>query len=321
MYQYSPAGLYYTVSNKFTTGCGTCIAAVINDNAFNATDEITLLRGHHSIIVGGEFVRNQLNFRSGFNSNGNFATNGEYSGSGPNGGSTLGDADLDFLFGLQSSFQQSPQQQEALRGNIPSIYVQDTWHATPRLTAVAGIRWSPDFFPVDYFNHGSVFSMSAFTAGQKSIVFPSAPAGSLFYGDPGVGRNFTGSSPWLFSPQRWFLLRSRGQRQNRNPRRLRIDLRRTQLLHRPTRPAEPALRPQHQPEPDIHLRPDQPHQSLVHWHGDKLAFPAAAPFRNLRHFLSADAVGRAALEVPPRVQLAVHHEHPARLPARLPVAD
>ncbi|HEX5283518.1 MAG TPA: carboxypeptidase-like regulatory domain-containing protein [Bryocella sp.] len=200
VYQYSPAGLYYTVTNKFTTGCGTCIAAVINDNAFNATDELTLLRGHHSIVVGGEFVRNQLNFRSGFNSNGNFATNGEYSGSGPNGGSTLGDADLDFLFGLQSSFQQSPQQQEALRGNIPSLYVQDTWHTTPRLTVVAGVRWSPDFFPVDYFNRGSVFSMSAFTSGQKSIVFPSAPAGSLFYGDPGVGRNFTGSSPWLFSP-------------------------------------------------------------------------------------------------------------------------
>ena len=65
---------------------------------------------------------------------------------------------------------------------------------------VAGIRWSPDFFPVDYFNRGSVFSMSAFLAGQASTVFPTAPAGSLFYGDPGVGRNFTGSSPWLFSP-------------------------------------------------------------------------------------------------------------------------
>ena len=71
---------------QFTLGCGTCIAAVINDNAFNATDEITLLRGHHSIVVGAEFVRNQLNFRSGFNSNGNFSTTGNYSGSGPNGG-------------------------------------------------------------------------------------------------------------------------------------------------------------------------------------------------------------------------------------------
>lgn len=209
VYQYSPAGLFLTVTNKFATGCGTCIAAVINDNAFNATDELTLVRGHHSIVVGAEFVRNQLNFRSGFNSNGNFTTNGVYSGSGPTGTTpkgtvVLGDANLDFLAGLQSSFQQSPQQQEALRGNIPSIYVQDTWHATPRLTLVAGIRWSPNFFPVDYFNRGSIFSMSAFLAGQASTVFPTAPAGSLFYGDPGVGRNFTGSSPALFSPNLGF---------------------------------------------------------------------------------------------------------------------
>ncbi len=209
-YQASPAGIYYTVSSKFTLGCGTCIAAVINDNAFNATDELTLVRGHHNIIVGSEFVRNQLNFRSGFNSNGNFSSSGVYSGSGPNGGSTLGDADLDFLFGLQNTFNQSPQQQEALRGNIPSIYVQDTWHATPSLTIVAGIRWSPDFFPVDYFNRGSVFSMSAFLAGRASTVFPNAPAGSLFYGDPGVGRNFTGSSPRLFSPNLGFSFDPRG---------------------------------------------------------------------------------------------------------------
>ncbi len=326
VYQYSPAGLYYTVSNKFTTGCGTCIAAVINDNAFNATDEITLLRGHHSIIVGGEFVRNQLNFRSGFNSNGNFATTGNYSGSGPsgslpNGSVVLGDADLDFLFGLQSSFQQSPQQQEALRGNIPSIYVQDTWHATPRLTVVAGIRWSPDFFPVDYFNRGSVFSMSAFTRRPEEHRFPLRARRLALLRRSGRGPQLHRQLSLAFLPQRWFLLRSHRQRQNRSPRRLRIDLRRTQLLHRPTRPAEPALRPQHQPDPDIHLRPHQPHQSLVRRDRDKLAFPAARPFRKLRHFLSADAVGRAALEVPPRVQLAVHHEHPARLPARLPVAD
>ena len=200
VYQYSPAGFYYTVSNRFTLGCGTCIAAVINDNAFNATDEITLVRGHHNFVFGAEFVRNQLNFRSGYNSNGNFSTSGNYSGSGPNGGTTIGEPLLDFLFGLQNTFQQSTQQQEAYRGNIPSAYVQDTWHATQRLTLVAGVRWSPNFFPADYFNRGSIFRLSAFQAGQISTVFPTAPAGTLFYGDPGVPRNFTSNNPAQFSP-------------------------------------------------------------------------------------------------------------------------
>ena len=35
------------------------------------------------------------------------------------------------------------QQANALRGNIPSLYVQDTFHATRQFTVVAGIRWPP----------------------------------------------------------------------------------------------------------------------------------------------------------------------------------
>ena len=99
VFQYSPAGFYDTISNRFTLGCGTCIAAVINDNALSVSDEITLVRGPHNLVIGGEFVRNQLNFRSGYNSNGNFSTTGNYSGSGPNGGNTIGEPLLDFLFG------------------------------------------------------------------------------------------------------------------------------------------------------------------------------------------------------------------------------
>jgi hypothetical protein len=52
--------------------------------------------------------------------------------------------------------------------------------------------------------------MAAFTSGRTSTVYPTAPAGSLFYGDAGVGRNFTGSSPWLFSPNFGFSLDPRG---------------------------------------------------------------------------------------------------------------
>ena len=99
-----------------------------------------------------------------------------------------------------SSFQQSKQQQNALRGPIPSLYAQDTYHATKKMTIVAGVRWSPQFMPVDYFNRGSTFSMSAFLANQVSSVYPGAPAGSFFYGDPGVPRQFTQNSPWQFSP-------------------------------------------------------------------------------------------------------------------------
>jgi hypothetical protein len=165
-YQGEPYGLYLAVTNKFTIGGGTNSASKFNDNFLAVEDDVTLLRGRHQIVFGGEIVHNQL----------------------------------DFLMGAMSAFQQSKQQQNALRGNIPSLYVQDTFHATKQLTAVAGIRWSPEFIPVDYFNRGSTFNMTAFLANQSSTIYPNAPAGDLFYGDPGVPRQFTKNSPWQFSP-------------------------------------------------------------------------------------------------------------------------
>jgi hypothetical protein len=96
---------------------------------------VTWVRGRHQIAFGGEWVQNQLNIGNVYEGNGIFTFNGEYSGSGPKGGSTIGDQNLDFLMGTLGSaspFQQSKQQQNALRGPIPSLYVQDTFHATHR---------------------------------------------------------------------------------------------------------------------------------------------------------------------------------------------
>jgi hypothetical protein len=99
-----------------------------------------------------------------------------------------------------SAYQQSKQQQNAMRGAIPSLYIQDTYHRTTRLTLVAGLRWGPNFMPTDFFNRGSVFNKADFLAGTVSSVYPNAPAGVLFYGDKGVTKQFTQNSPWQFSP-------------------------------------------------------------------------------------------------------------------------
>ena len=200
VYQYVPNGFYLALTNKWTIGGGTNSVAHFNDNTLTFNDDVTLLRGKHQIVFGGELAHNQLNISNSYETNGVFTFGGAYSGSGPAGGSTTGDSDLDFLKGAMSAFQQSKYQQNALRGNVPSLYVQDTFHATPKLTVVAGIRWSPEFMPVDVFNRGTTFNMSAFLANQVSSVYPNAPAGSFFYGDPGVPRQFTKNSPWQFSP-------------------------------------------------------------------------------------------------------------------------
>ena len=56
-----------------------------------------------------------------------------------------------------------------------------------RLTLVAGLRWGPNFMPVRLLQsrhrlqHGRNF-----LANKVSSIYPNAPAGALYYGDPGV---------------------------------------------------------------------------------------------------------------------------------------
>ena len=199
VFQGEPNGLQLA-TGKFTIGGGTNSVSHFNDNTLAIDDDVTMLVGKHQFVFGGEFVRNQLNISNAYESNGIFSFNGSFSGSGPNGGSTIGDQNLDFLQGAQNSFQQSKFQQNALRAPIPSLYAQDTYHATKQLTLIAGIRWSPEYAPTDVKNRGTVFNYAAFLANQVSSVYPNAPAGTFFYGDTGVPKAFTQNSLAQFSP-------------------------------------------------------------------------------------------------------------------------
>ena len=187
-------------NHGFSMGGGSNALAVINDNTFSGSDDLTLVRGKHQIVIGGEYVQNELNLNNGYEGNGIFSFNGAYSGSGPAGGTTVGDGNLDYLWGSMNSFQQSKAQQNANRGPIPSLYIQDTWHASKRLTIEGGLRWAPFFYPADYFNRGAVFNYTSFLANQVSSVYPNAPAGVFYYGDPGVPKAYTQNSPNQFDP-------------------------------------------------------------------------------------------------------------------------
>ena len=191
-------------NNKWTTYCGTCAPASFNVNAFSFTDDVNMVRGKHQIAFGGEYVRAQFNANNAYETNGNFGVSGAFSQKGPAGnskGGAAGDANLDFLTGALHSYEQSKAQQNALRAPIPSLYIQDTYHATSRLVLSAGLRWDPEYMPVDYFHRGAVFNYGDFENNVHSTVFPNAPAGIFFYGDAGVLAAFTKNSPWQFSPR------------------------------------------------------------------------------------------------------------------------
>jgi hypothetical protein len=97
----------------------------------------------------------------------------------------------DFFLGLPSELEQNAYGQQ---GNqhmpVYGAFVQDNIHITPKLTLNVGVRYDPY---VPYVDEGN--RMSLFHPGQQSIVYPNAPLGLVFPGDPGVPRG--GSEPNL----------------------------------------------------------------------------------------------------------------------------
>jgi hypothetical protein len=178
-------------SSGFAIGCGTCSPGHFNVNTFQEADDIDVIRGKHQMAFGVDVIRTQNNILSGYLQNGNFGFSGQ----------ATGDPLLDFLTGSLSTFQQSRPQLVSLRATILGAYAQDSIHLTPHLVLNAGLRWEPMLFPHDLYHRGSTFSLAAFLAGTHSQVYTNAPAGSLYYGDPGVSANFTSNRFTNFSPR------------------------------------------------------------------------------------------------------------------------
>jgi hypothetical protein len=200
MYNYDSAGMQLSVSNAFTTNCGTCAPAVFNRNTFQEADDVDMLLGKHQLAFGVNIIRAQQNLNGHYNSNGLFQFNGTYSK----------DPMLDFLLGKMSTFGQSRSQVNVYRQTVPGLYIQDTYKVTTRFLINAGLRWEPQLFPQDLFGRGNTFIRSAFNASQHSIVYPNAPAGMLFYGDAGVPKAFTTDKLANLSPRLGIVINPHG---------------------------------------------------------------------------------------------------------------
>jgi hypothetical protein len=198
MFTYVPADFRLLISNAFSIGCGTCSPGHFNTYTQDYTDDVDYLHGKHQFAFGGEYMRPGQNSNAGYLQNGNFSFNGGLSGINNN---NVGEPLIDFMTGQQNSFGQSRAQITNFRENIFGLYGQDTWRATPKLTVSAGLRWEPYFVAADRYARGSTFNQAAFNANQHSTVYPNAPAGSFYFGDPGVPRAFAHNRIANFSPR------------------------------------------------------------------------------------------------------------------------
>jgi len=139
-------------------------------------DDLHWVKGSHSLAFGfhGETSRVDVVNQNG--QPGTFAFNA----------TTTNNALASFFLGYVNEFKQNSGQFQQNRGKFFGGYVQDSWKASRRLTLNYGLRYEP-FIPLHEGGHRmGQFNPAAYTAGARSTVYPNAPAGLLFPGDPGV---------------------------------------------------------------------------------------------------------------------------------------
>jgi hypothetical protein len=178
-------GIENVAFNDFTIGVPTTNAVQTN-NTYQWSDNISKVMGKHILKLGASIHYDQVNVNPDAIYNGSFLFQGTETGS----------DFADFLLGIPSSYAQGDSEAFYLRNKYVGLYGQDSWQVRPKLTLNYGLRW--DLLPPwrEKYNQ-----MQTLVPGQQSIVYPGAPAGLVFPGDPGIPDTLAPSKYTNFAPR------------------------------------------------------------------------------------------------------------------------
>jgi hypothetical protein len=178
-------GVENVVFNAFSIGTNANELRQVN-NTFQLIDNFSKVLGRHTVKFGGEVHFDQINTNPIAQFNGNFLFTGSETGS----------DFADFLLGIPSQYNQSQLQPFYGRNQYWGLYAQDSWRVRSNLTLNYGVRWDR-IEPWSEKNNG----ISTFAPGKQSTVFPGAPAGILFPGDPSIPRTLSPPGNLDFGPR------------------------------------------------------------------------------------------------------------------------
>ena len=156
--------------NDFTLGVDITGEKQAN-NTFEWSDNFSKVVGRHALKFGGNFHLDQININPDAIYNGSFVFQGTETG-----------VDFaDYLLGIASNYAQGDSNQFYLRNKYIGLYGQDSWQLRSNLTLNYGLRW--DLLPPwrEKYNQ-----LQTLVLGEQSVVYPGAPQGLVFPGDPGI---------------------------------------------------------------------------------------------------------------------------------------
>jgi hypothetical protein len=146
------------------------------DTTYMASDVFSKSMGKHTLKFGGEFRYLQVNERNYASPNGEFTFDGTVTG-----------VDFaDYLLGATcvscgGAYIQAAKQVLDSRTRYGGAFAQDSWKVKPNLTLNLGLRWEVSMPWYDW--QGKI---QTWEPGVQSTVFPLAPKGLVFPGDPGI---------------------------------------------------------------------------------------------------------------------------------------
>jgi hypothetical protein len=162
-----------SVTGNFNLGPSPQGPTKIHDMTYQYQDTISWTKGKHDLKFGGDLRWVQNNFNFDFYNNGSF-TFGQ-------GGSFTGSTLADFVGGFFDNYYQFSNAVYGIRTHSLYFFGQDAWKVTHNLTFNYGLRYEYNAPQQDPHNQ-----IIGWYPGQQSTVFPDAPRGFLYPGDPGT---------------------------------------------------------------------------------------------------------------------------------------
>jgi hypothetical protein len=178
-------GVENIVFNNYSIGTNTNQLRQTN-NTYQLLDNYSMLRGPHTVKIGGEFHFDQVDTHAVAQFNGSFLFFGSQTGS----------DFADFLLGAPTQYNQSQLQPFYGRNKYVGLYAQDSWRLRSNFTLNYGLRW--DRIEPWYEKYNQLATLEP---GRQSVVFPTAPVGILFPTDPGVPRTLAPPGNKDFAPR------------------------------------------------------------------------------------------------------------------------